>query len=198
VLFRRYHADDQWIRNPLSTTDSQRLTELEQVFRHYADRYGFDWLGIAALAYQESGLDPDRRSPKGAVGIMQILPSTAADPNVGIPDVSSLEDNVHAGVRYLAFLRDRYFNEAGISESARFDFALAAYNAGPRRVGDFRRRAAALGLDPNRWFRNVELAALELAGRETVRYVARVNKYYVAYRLARRTRQFRTASLTFP
>ena len=198
VLFQRYHADAQWLRNPLERSDAERLDELEAIFRSYAGRYGFDWLKIAALAYQESGLDQSRRSPKGAVGIMQILPSTAADPNVGIPDVSDVEQNVHAGVRYLAFLRDRYFSEEEIGESARFDFALAAYNAGPARVSEFRSRARALGLDPNRWFRNVEVAALELVGRETVRYVARVNKYYVAYRLARRSQRRRTASLAAP
>ena len=184
VLFRRYHQGNQWIRNPLSERDTQRLEELSQLFQVYAERYGFDWLGIAALAYQESGFDQSRRSPKGAVGIMQILPSTAADPNVGIPDVSETESNIHAGVRYLAFLRDRYFGGDEIAATERFDFALAAYNAGPSRVAQLRRRATALGLDENRWFGNVEVAALELVGRETVRYVAGVNKYYLAYRLA--------------
>ncbi len=194
VLFRRYLERDQWIRNPLSARDAERLEKLSRLFRHYAERYGFDWLGIAALAFQESGFDQSRRSHKGAVGIMQILPTTAADPNVGIPDVWDTEDNIHAGVRYLAFLRDRYFSGDEIAETERFDFALAAYNAGPSRVAALRRRAAALGLDANRWFGNVEVAALELLGRETVRYVARVNKYYLAYRLARETDALRRSA----
>jgi membrane-bound lytic murein transglycosylase MltF len=194
VLFHRYHEEDEWIRNPVAPAELERLRELEDVFRRYAARYGFDWLAIAALAYQESGLDPSRRSPRGAVGLMQVLPETAADPNVGIADVSDLESNVHAGVKYLAFLRDRYFSDGDVAPRARLDFALAAYNAGPRQVARFRRRAERMGLRPDRWFRSVELAALELAGRETVRYVARVNKYYVAYRMARETQRLRAAA----
>jgi len=193
LLFRRYHQGTQWIDNPLSRRDSKRLEELEDLFKRYAERYHFDWLSIAALAYQESGFDQSKRSRRGAVGIMQVLPSTAADPNVGIPDVSKVENNVHAGVRYLAFLRDRYFSSGEIDEAERFDFALAAYNAGPRRVAHLRQRADTLGLDANRWFGNVEVAALELVGRETVRYVARVNKYFLAYRLALRAQPRTTA-----
>jgi membrane-bound lytic murein transglycosylase MltF len=195
VLFRRYHEDDQWIRNPLAEKDAERLRELEALFRKYAERYDFDWLMIAALAYQESGLDHSKRSRRGAVGLMQLLPSTAADPNVGIADIADREKNVHAGVKYLAFLRDHYFRDDSIPAPARIDFALAAYNAGPRKVARFRARARAMGLDPNRWFRNVELAALQLVGRETVRYVSRINKYYLAYRLARTTRGPRELAL---
>lgn len=195
LLFRRYHEADPWIENPLSRRDSRRLADLQDLFRRYAELYDFDWLSIAALAYQESAFDQSKRSERGAIGIMQILPSTAADPNVAIPDVSELEPNVHAGVRYLAFLRDRYFSSDEIDEAERFDFAVAAYNAGPRRVARLRERAAALGLDANRWFGNVEVAALELLGRETVRTVARVNKYFLAYRLAQRSRPQRLARL---
>ncbi len=184
VLFRRYHEDAQWIVDPMQKRDKERLSKLEPLFRRYADEYDFDWLAIAALAYQESGFDQSKRSRRGAVGIMQVMPSTAADPNVGIPDIETADRNVHAGVKYLGFLRDRYFSGQEIPGPERFDFALAAYNAGPRAVARARRRAEEAGLDPNRWFGNVEVAALQMIGREPVRYVANVNKYYVAYRLA--------------
>jgi membrane-bound lytic murein transglycosylase MltF len=144
--------------------------------------YGFDWLKIAALAYQESRLDQKKKSKQGAVGIMQIKPDTAADPNVNIKDVSNVENNIHAGVKYLAFLRDRYFDDPSIEPDARVDFTFAAYNAGPARVKSLRRKTRNMGLDPNKWFFNVEHVARKVIGMETVQYVANLNKYYIAYK----------------
>jgi membrane-bound lytic murein transglycosylase MltF len=123
----------------------------------------------------------------GAVGIMQIKPSTAADRNVGVPNVHDLESNIHAGVKYLAFLRDRYFDDPAISKADRFFFSLAAYNMGPARVISLRKRAAEEGLDPNRWFDHVEAIARREVGREPVRYVSNIAKYYAAYELMFRT-----------
>ena len=115
---------------------------------------------------------------------MQLLPSTAADPKVGLPDVHDEEENVHAGTRYLAFLRDRYFSGPEIPDEERLAFAWAAYNAGPAKLRKVRSRAEAMGLDPNRWFGHCEHAALAVVGREPVRYVANITKYYVAYQQA--------------
>lgn len=67
-------------------------------------------------------------------------------------------------------------------------FALAAYNAGPARVQRLRRQAEAEGYDPNQWLDNVEVIAARKIGRETVRYVRNVFKYYVAYQLAAENR----------
>ena len=129
---------------------------------------------------------------------MQLLPSTAADKSVGITGIDKLENNIHAGAKYLAFLRDRYFDDPAIEPPARLDFAWAAYNAGPARVRRLREKAAKRGLDPNKWFFNVEQLAAEEIGRETVDYVANINKYYLAYTLqfdsARRREAARTAS----
>jgi len=193
VLFKRYYTRGVGLENPLATGGMGRLRDLEPHFRKYADRYGFDWLAIAAQAYAESGLRQERRSGAGAVGVMQLLPSTAAGRAVGIPDIDDADANIHAGVKYMAHLRDRFADD-GIADADRFDFALAAYNAGPAKVRRFRSRARELGLDANRWFGNVELAALEVVGRETVQYVAKVNKYYVAYRVARDARRIRQSA----
>jgi membrane-bound lytic murein transglycosylase MltF len=141
------------------------------VFQTYGEMYGFDWLMLVAQAYQESGLRQSRKSPAGAVGIMQIKPSTAADPNVGINDVSTIENNVHAGARYLRFIADRYFGGAEFNDLNRWLFALAAYNAGPAKINRPRREAAENGYDPHRWFDNVEIIAARRIGRETVTYV---------------------------
>jgi len=197
VLMKRYFKSTRWIKNPISESERKRLREVVDLFKQYGEQYGFDWLAILAQAYQESGLDHSARSGAGAVGIMQLLPSTASDPNVGIPDIEVLANNIHAGAKYNAFLRKRYFNGPELEESDRVAFTWAAYNAGPARVRSMRRKAKKMGLDPNRWFGNVELAALAIVGQETVRYVSNIYKYYVAYKTVaalNKTRQGRVAA----
>lgn len=191
ILFERFYHDTRWIKNPISKAQRGKLKKLSKLFRKYADQYGFDWLSIAAQAFQESGLEHKARSNKGAVGIMQVRPATARDKQVGIPGIDKLEDNIHAGVKYLAFLRDHYFSAAQIGPEDRLYFSLAAYNAGPTNVARMRARARRMGLNPNRWFGQVELAALRQVGRETVRYVRNIVKYSTAFKLAMATEQRR-------
>ncbi len=191
IYFNRYFENSEWIKNPFSLDHSAKEEHAVKLIRKYADEYGFDWMLILAMAYQESGLNHNRKSRRGAVGIMQLKKSTAAGRAVGIKDISSMENNIHAGVKYLAYLRDNYFDDPEINERDRIRFALAAYNAGPTKVAMMRSRARDMGLDPNRWFRNVEIAALRLVGQETVRYVSNINKYYVAYRLHYEGEKFR-------
>ena len=183
VLFNRYFKDSRWISNPTGEEYRKRLEDLSAVFQKYGQKYGFDWLALAAVGYQESRLDQSVRSKAGAVGIMQMKPSTAADKNVGITPIDTVDSNVHAAAKYFAFLRDRYFSDPEISNHARFNFTLAAYNAGPARIASLRREAAEKGYDPNRWFSHVETVAASRVGSETLRYVANINKYYVSYSL---------------
>ena len=123
-------------------------------------------------------------SPAGAVGIMQLLPSTAAHEPIGISDITKIENNIHAGVKYMDFVLNTYFNDPAIAPVDRIDFTWAAYNAGPTRIQRLRRRAAKRGYDPNRWFNNVEHMAAESIGRQTVDYVGNINKYYIAYKFS--------------
>ncbi|MEE4271800.1 MAG: lytic transglycosylase F [Thermoanaerobaculales bacterium] len=191
VVLNRYLKNTTWARKALAGEDRARFDQTVEVFDRYGDRYGFDHLMLAALAYQESRLDHSMRSAAGAVGIMQVLPTTAADPNVGIPDITTLENNVHAGTKYLRFLRDRYFADPEMDPTDQTLFSFAAYNAGPARVAQLRKEAASSGLDPNVWFGNVEHVAARRIGRETVQYVSNIAKYYVAYRLASRSFEVR-------
>lgn len=185
IFLKRYFESTQWVDDPTAREERERFAEYASLFREYGERYEFDWLALVAQAYQESGLDHSVESPAGAVGIMQLLPSTAADPKVDIPDISELEDNIHAGAKYMAFLRGRYFSdEERYSPTDQLAFTWASYNAGPRKVMRMQDRAEELGLDPDRWFGHVEYAALDLVGTETTRYVANIYKYYVAYRLS--------------
>jgi len=184
MLLNRYLKDMRWVRNALAEDQLDRFRATVELFRQYSDRYGFDHLMIAAQGYQESRLDQSARSRAGAIGVMQLLPSTAADPNVGIKNIERLENNIHAGVKYMRFLRDRYFEDADMDELNKTLFSFAAYNAGPARVRRLRDAAQRSGLDPNRWFDHVERMAAKQIGRETVQYVSNIYKYYVAYRLS--------------
>ncbi|HBH29663.1 MAG TPA: lytic transglycosylase F [Desulfofustis sp.] len=182
ILIKRYLMDASYITDEVQTEHLQRFANTIDYFKKYGSQYDFPYLMLAALAYQESQLDHSARSAAGAVGIMQLLPSTAQDENVGIPNIEELDPNIHAGTKYLRFLIDRYFaDDPNIDETNQVLFAFAAYNAGPARVARLRKEAAETGLDANRWFRNVELIAAKRIGRETVQYVANIFKYYLAY-----------------
>jgi membrane-bound lytic murein transglycosylase MltF len=186
MLKNKYLGSSEYAKRATSDNDMEKFEALIDIFRKYGDQYGFDYLMIAAQGYQESGLDQSARSHRGAVGIMQILPSTAAHPSVGITDIDkSAENNVHAGTKYLRLLIDKYLDDPAIDDKNRLLLAFAAYNAGPRNLRKFRRVAEQSGLDPNVWFHNVEHAAAKVAGRETVQYVSNIYKYYIAYRLVR-------------
>lgn len=181
VLLNRYLRDNTWARSPVAGEDQARFEAVAEPFQTYGEMYGFKPLMLTALAYQESRLDQTRRSRAGAVGVMQIKPATAADKNVGISRIDTLENNIHAGTKYLAFLRDRYFSGPEIDPFDRTMLTFAAYNAGPARVAELRKEAGEMGLDPNIWFGNVENVAARRIGRETVRYVSNITKYYIAY-----------------
>jgi membrane-bound lytic murein transglycosylase MltF len=189
TTFTKYLESTKWVRNSTSSEDMARFERTVALFKKYARRYDFDWLMLAAQGYQESRLNQKRRSPSGAVGVMQVMPSTGRAMDVG--DIHKLEPNIHAGVKYMRRMLDRYFDGAKLDPLNRNLFAFAAYNAGPTRIAALRRIAARRGLDPNVWFGNVERVAAEKIGRETVQYVSNIYKYYVAYRLARDEREMR-------
>jgi membrane-bound lytic murein transglycosylase MltF len=184
TLLRRYFQSPKWIVNSTSEEEMRKFRETVKHFKEYSDRYGFDWVMVAAQAYQESRLDQSARSAAGAVGIMQIKPSTAAGNPVNIDDVEKVEPNVHAGVKYMRFMVDEYFDDPALDRINRGLLAFASYNAGPNRVARLRKQAAEEGLDPNKWFNNVELVAGREIGRETVTYVSNIYKYYIAFKLA--------------
>jgi membrane-bound lytic murein transglycosylase MltF len=194
ILIKRYLKNTQWVNNALDPKELSRFKETLEFFKRYAGMYDFDHLMLAAQGYQESRLDQRVRSSAGAIGIMQLLSSTASDPNVAIPDIENVESNIHAGTKYLNFLRTRYFDDPELDAFNRALLSFAAYNAGPARVRGLRRKAREAGLDPNRWFNNVELIAAKEIGRETVQYVSNIYKYYLAYRLITDRETARTAN----
>lgn len=183
ILINRYLNNTRYITNNLSNPEIVKFEKVAILFRKYGSRYDFDWLLLAALSYQESQLDHSKRSKSGAIGIMQVLPTTASDPNVGIKNIEELENNIHAGTKYLRFVVDRYCVKS-MDNLNKGLFAFASYNAGPAKVQELRTEAEKKGLDPNVWFNNVEIvAARDTKGWETVQYVSNIYKYYIAYKI---------------
>jgi membrane-bound lytic murein transglycosylase MltF len=183
TLFKRYFKNAQWVRNSLADEEIKRFKTAAPIFVEYARKYGFDWVRIAAVGYQESRIDQSKRSPAGAIGVMQLLPSTAAGDPINIPHIEEMEHNIHAGVKYLRWIHQNYFENEKMDRLNRALFTIASYNAGPAKVQRLRQEASIMGLDPDIWFRNVEVVAAKRIGRETVQYVSNIYKYYVAYRL---------------
>ncbi|MBI9091279.1 MAG: lytic transglycosylase F [Desulfobacterium sp.] len=181
IIFERYLKNTRHVRNTFA--QDKKFSNILELFKKYAEEYNFDWLLLKAIAFQESGINQKITSSRGAVGVMQLMPATAGDPNVNIPDITGVDANIHAGSKYLRFLIDRYFTESDIDLLNRNLLGLAAYNAGPRRVSNLRAETKKMGLDPNVWFQNVEVVAARQIGRETVQYVSNIFKYYIAYRL---------------
>ena len=151
------------------------------LFRKYAGKYNVDFLLMLAQGYQESRLDQKVKSQVGAVGVMQVMPATGKE--LGVGDIAQLEPNIHAGVKYMRFMIDRYYKDEPMTPVNKGLMTFASYNAGPARIRQLRQEAARRGLDPNVWFNNVEIVASEKIGAETVTYVSNIYKYYITYRL---------------
>jgi membrane-bound lytic murein transglycosylase MltF len=145
-----------------------------------------DYLLMIAQGYQESLLDQNAKSDVGAIGVMQLMPATGKEMNTG--DVTQLEPNIHAGIKYVRLVRDQFFESEPMDTRNKILFSFAAYNAGPARIQKFRKEAEKRGLNPNIWFNNVELIAAQRIGKETVTYVANIYKYYYAFTLVEEQR----------
>jgi len=189
---RKYLVDTTYVKRAASEAERKKFMAVVQLFRKYGDRYSMDFLLMAAQGYQESRLDQSAKSHVGAIGIMQLMPATGAEMKVG--DITQIEPNVHAGVKYMHSVMDDNFKDEPMDDLNKGLFTFAAYNAGRGRVRSLRREAAQRGLDPNVWFGNVETIASERIGRETVTYVSNIYKYYVAYRLVVEENERRNAA----
>jgi membrane-bound lytic murein transglycosylase MltF len=164
------------------------------LFRKYGDQYHFPYLLLAAQGFQESGLNQGLRSKAGAVGVMQIKPSTAAGDPIDITGIERIDRNIEAGAKYLRYMVSHYYANEPMDEVTKGLFALASYNAGPDRIEELRRMASAEGYDPNRWFNNVEFIAAREIGAETTNYVGNIYKYYLAYKMTTEQNARRQAS----
>ncbi len=180
-ILTRYLKNAKYIKNAASESEREKFRALIEYFKKYGDQYDVDWLLMAAQGYQESQLNQTVRSPVGAIGVMQVMPATAKDLDVG--DITEVEANIHAGVKYMRWMIDQYYGNEPMTRLDKALFAFASYNAGAGRIAQLRKEAATRGLDPNVWAKNVEHVAAERIGAETVTYVRNIYKYYIAYQL---------------
>jgi membrane-bound lytic murein transglycosylase MltF len=192
TIERRYLDNVKYVKNAAADAERRKLEAVAAVFKKYSDQYKLDYLLMAAQGYQESRLDQTVKSPVGAIGIMQVMPPTGKELNVG--NISLVDPNIHAGVKYMRFMMDQYFKDEPMDDLNRVLMTFAAYNAGPRRIRQLRGETEKRGLDPNVWFNNVERVASERIGRETVTYVSNIYKYYITYTLVQDQKQRRDAA----
>ena len=137
-----------------ATNSDGKVSPFDDIIKNYADTIGWDWRLVAALIYQESRFNPSVTSPRGAYGLMQVMPSTGL--HFGYDVTRSVENNIRAGISYIRML-DRLCSQWVTDPDERVKFILASYNAGHGHVIDAIRLAEKNGLDPGRWDDNVSL-----------------------------------------
>ena len=177
----KYYKRIRQIANNTSGPEWKRFEETTKLFQRYGAKYHFDPLMLSAQGFQESRLRQEARSPVGAIGVMQLMPATGQE--LGVGDITKIDPNIHGGSKYMDHLMTKYFPDANFTEQNRTLFAFASYNAGPGNISKMRKIAQKRGLDPDKWFNNVEIVVSERIGLETTTYVRNIFKYYVAYKL---------------
>ena len=192
TIERRYLDSVKYAKNAAADAERKKLAAVVELFKKYGAQYKIDYLLMAAQGYQESTLDHSVRSPVGAIGVMQVMPPTGKELKVG--DITEIEPNIHAGVKYMRFMMDEYFKDEPMDDLNKGLMTFAAYNCGPGRLRQLRRETEKRGLNPNVWFGNVERVASERIGRETVTYVSNIYKYYITYRLLADQQERRAAA----
>lgn len=181
TLLLRYLKSAKYVKDAASETERRKFLAIVNQFRKYGEQYNVDWLLMAAQGYQESRLNQSARSPVGAIGVMQVMPKTGKELDVG--DIRKIEPNINAGIKYMRGMIDNYYGKEPMTQLNKALFSFASYNAGPARIARLRADTKARGFDPDIWFGNVENLAAEKIGAETVTYVSNIYKYYIAYRL---------------
>lgn len=181
ALLKKYAGSPRIVKPATSASEIKKFNATVAFFRKYGAQYDMDYLLMMAQGYQESLLDQNAVSHVGAIGVMQIMPATGKEMDTG--DITKVEPNIHAGVKYMNFMRDQFFADQPMDVRNKILFSFAAYNAGPGRVLKLQKEAEKRGLNPYVWFNNVEIIAGQRIGEETVTYISNIYKYYVAYTL---------------
>lgn len=119
TILLRYLKNAKYVKNAAAQKERQKFLAMVDIFRKYGDRYDVDWLLMAAQGYQESRLNQSVRSHVGAIGVMQVMPRTGKELKVG--DISKLDPNIHAGVKYMRWMIDHYYGDEPMT---RLDKAL--------------------------------------------------------------------------
>lgn len=183
------------IYNPHKRVSADFISPYDSLLRVYADTLGWDWKLLAAVVYQESKFHIEARSPRGAAGLMQLIPDTSE--HFGCTNSLDPEENIRAGVKMLLAVRKR-LGRITSSQEELTKYTLAGYNAGTGRLRDCINYARHLGVDVSRWdnvaaviphMKRDSVAALDTiklgtfaGGWETVSYVRKVRAYHERYK----------------
>ncbi|PQJ66632.1 lytic transglycosylase F [Photobacterium angustum] len=195
VVYNKYLDNQGWITNLLSHNNIDKMEKLSDLFFKYSTEYDFDYLMMMAQGFQESGLNQHKVSNKGAVGIMQVLPSTARDRYINIPNIYISSNNVHAGIKYMRYIQNNYLNDNRLTFDNKIYMTLASYNAGPGNIRKMRRYAKEKGYNPDIWFNNVEIITRKHIGKQPIVYVTNINRYYIVYKQLMRLKKHREKSI---
>ncbi|MGL5336037.1 MAG: transglycosylase SLT domain-containing protein, partial [Enterovibrio sp.] len=136
VILKKYLSNVKYISNPDNEVIRKRFVDTVQYFQRYGSKYDVDWLLMMAQGYQESRLNQAKRSRSGAIGVMQVMPATGKDMNVG--DIKKIEPNIHAGIKYVRWMITHYYKDQPMTDIDKALFAFASYNAGPGKISKLR------------------------------------------------------------
>lgn len=184
INLQKYFSGIKRIGTKSFDHNKKQLSQYDAIIKEYAMKYDWDWRILSALAYQESKFNQNEKNKWGAIGVFQIKNIVAKEEYINIPDIEGPENarnNIHAGTKYLSWLRKTYFSGPGIEEKDRIRLSLAAYNAGPGRLKQAAKKAVEMDLNPNKWLRNIEYALLAMGKTEPVNYVNNINSHFLAY-----------------
>lgn len=156
VIYLKYFGNTSLyktrVRSQLFTSKSGQLSPYDQIVKKYAKEIGWDWRLLTSIIYQESQFNHTAVSWTGAQGLMQLMPTTAAE--YGLDSSAGPHQNISAGIEYLEWI-NKQFKEKVPDSTERKKFVLAAYNVGLGHVFDAIRLAEKNGKDPTIWNNNV-------------------------------------------
>jgi membrane-bound lytic murein transglycosylase F len=199
VIYKKYFENSYYYKKRVSSqyyaTKSGKISSYDDLIKKYSATINWDWMLLSSLIYQESNFDHEAQSWVGAYGLMQLMPETGAQ--YGIDSLSSPEENVAAGIKYLKWLEERW-SQTIDNRTERIKFVLASYNVGIGHIIDARNLAKKYGKNPIKWEDNVEDYLLKKSdpmyyrdpvvkcgycrGNEPYRYVREIMKRYEQYR----------------
>ncbi len=199
VTYNRYYknryAYKRRVKSEYLLLKGGKISGYDELIKASAKKLNWDWRLIVSQMYQESQFKPSVKSWAGAVGLMQLLPSTGK--MYGITNLYDPESNIKAGTKFLIYL-DKYWSEFIEDSTEKIKFVLASYNVGRGHIDDARRLAEKYGVNPNVWEDNVEFYLLQKSkpkyyndevvrngycrGKETVKYVKEIFERYEHYK----------------
>ncbi len=199
VIYNKYYKNRANFRRRLRSRffsfTGGSISKYDSLLKIYAKKLDWDWRLLAAQVYEESQFNPEAKSWAGAVGLMQLMPTTAKQ--YGAENRTDPNQSLHAGIKFLKWLNNYWSKYIG-DQNERIKFVLASYNIGLGHIIDARKLTEKYGGDPNKWDDNVEFYLLQKSkkkyyndevvtygysrGIETVEYVKDILVLYDHYK----------------